>query len=72
MPGRQTLMAMTERRASGDDSGNCTGGGEGKGPSLIEGTNVACQGHWAGDTQDYRALTRRRPWRNPLVRKAIA
>lgn len=41
---------------------------EGKGPSLIEARTWRAKGHWAGDTQDYRAIHPETPMADPLVR----
>ena len=38
------------------------------GPSLIEARTWRARGHWAGDTQDYRAIHPETPMADPLVR----
>jgi pyruvate dehydrogenase E1 component alpha subunit len=40
----------------------------GKGPSLIEARTWRAKGHWAADTQDYRAIHLDTPMADPLVR----
>jgi TPP-dependent pyruvate/acetoin dehydrogenase alpha subunit len=41
---------------------------EGGGPSLIEARTWRAKGHWAADTQDYRAMHPEAPMADPLVR----
>ncbi len=41
---------------------------EGKGPSLIEARTWRAKGHWAADTQDYRATHPETPMADPLLR----
>jgi pyruvate dehydrogenase E1 component alpha subunit len=40
----------------------------GKGPSLIEARTWRAKGHWAADTQDYRAIHPETSMADPLVR----
>jgi TPP-dependent pyruvate/acetoin dehydrogenase alpha subunit len=57
------LNAM--RRAMGEAIARAR---EGMGPSLIEARTWRAKGHWAGDTQDYRAIHPETPMADPLVR----
>jgi TPP-dependent pyruvate/acetoin dehydrogenase alpha subunit len=41
---------------------------EGRGPSLIEARTWRAKGHWAADSQDYRAIHPETPMADPLVR----
>jgi acetoin:2,6-dichlorophenolindophenol oxidoreductase subunit alpha len=41
---------------------------QGQGPTLIEARTWRAQGHWAGDTQDYRTLDAETALTDPLVR----